>query len=244
VGSQVIRGVDTLANTLAQPDAHGDQLTEGEIAAYFTMLLFVGNNHPRNAISSSVLALLEHPEQLELLRSEPRLLRPTKSSLAPVALEELLRWSTPVNYLARTATKDTTIEGVDVKAGDRVVMWYAAASRDTEMFPGADRLDVGKTTRDPAHYCAHYAFGHGPHFCQGDRLTYRIVSTALRGILSRLPGLRLAGPAVHERSPFVNALTSLPVTFNRADPATARRRENELIQQLERLTGKKVILEG
>jgi cytochrome P450 len=211
VGNQVIRGVDTLANTLAQPDANGEHLSETEIAAYFTMLLFVGNNHPRNAISSSVLALLEHPEQLELLRTQPTRLRTTRSGLAPVALEELLRWSTPVNYLARTATKDTSIRDVEVKAGQRVVMWYASASRDAESFPGADRLDVTRAKCTPPHY----AFGGGgEYFCQGAALTYRMLSVTLREFLRRLPGIKLAGPATHEPSTFVNALTSLPVEFN------------------------------
>src|SRR5207253_5123161 len=108
------------------------QLSESEIAGFFTMLLFVGNNHPRNAISSAVLALLHHPDQLEKLRAKPTRLRPKKSGLPPGALEELLRWSTPVNYLARTATTDTTLAGQPIRAVERVVMWYASASRDTE----------------------------------------------------------------------------------------------------------------
>jgi cytochrome P450 len=211
VGNQVIRGVDTLANTLAQPDANGERLSETEIAAYFTMLLFVGNNHPRNAISSAVLALLEHPEQLELLRAQPSRLRTTRSGLAPVALEELLRWSTPVNYLARTATKDTTVAEVEVKAGQRVVMWYASASRDPDSFPGADRLDVTRSKCTPPHY----AFGGGgEYFCQGASLTYRMLSVTLREVLRRLRGITLAGAATHERSTFVNALTALPVEFD------------------------------
>jgi cytochrome P450 len=213
VGEQVIRGVDTLASTLARPDASGEQLTESEIAGYFAMLLFVGNNHPRNAISSSVLALLEHPEQLELLLAEPGRLRTTRSGLPPVALEELVRWSTPVNYLARTATTDTTIAGADIKAGQRVVMWYASASRDQDMFPGADRFDISRSKHTPPHY----AFGGGgEYFCQGAALTYRMLSVALREILRRMPGIELAGPATYERSAFVTALTSLPVTFKPA----------------------------
>lgn len=213
VGSQVVHGVDTLANALAQPDANGEHLSESEIAAYFAMLLFVGNNHPRNAISSAILALLEHPEQLELLRAEPGKLRTTRSGLAPVALEELLRWSTPVNYLARTATRDTTVGTQAVKEGERVVMWYASASRDVELFSDADRLDVSRVKGNPPHY----AFGGGgEYFCQGAALTYRMLSVTLREILRRLPGIELAGPPVHVRSTFVNALSALPVRFKPA----------------------------
>jgi len=119
-----------------------------------------------------VLALLEHPDQLELLRAEPPRLRPTRSGIPSVALEELLRWSPPVNYLARTATGNTTIAGVDVKADDRVVLWCASASRDPDLLPGADRLDV---TRDG--HPTHYAFGGGgAHQCQGMALSYRMLS--------------------------------------------------------------------
>jgi cytochrome P450 len=241
VGHQVIRGVDTLANTLAQPDVTGAQLSETEIAGYFTMLLFVGNNHPRNAISSSVLALLEHPDQLELLRREPTRLRTTRSGLPPVALEELLRWSTPVNYLARTATTDTTIADVPIKADQRVVMWYASASRDPDVFPGADRLDVTRAKCTPPHY----AFGGGgEYYCQGAALTYRMLSVTLREVLRRLPGIELDGPVSYERSTFVTAPTSVPVRFNRAGSIDSRRRERDLIHELERLTGKKVNLES
>jgi cytochrome P450 len=241
VGSQVVRGVDSLANTLAQPDSDGNRLSESEIAGFFAMLLFVGNNHPRNAISSAVLALLENPDQLELLRAEIPRMRTTRSGLAPVALEELLRWSTPVNYLARTATTDTTVAGTDIKAGDRVVMWYASASRDPDLFPGADRLDVTRTKCDPPHY----AFGGGgEYFCQGAALTYRIMSVTLREILRRLPELELAGPVTYEPSAFVTAPSSLPIRFNRTGSLDTQRREQDLVDELERVTGKKVTLES
>jgi cholest-4-en-3-one 26-monooxygenase len=241
VGNQVVRGVDTLASTLAQPDASGNQLSETEIAGFFAMLLFVGNNHTRNAISSCVLALLRHPEQLEKLRAEPARLRPKKSGLPPVALQELLRWATPVNYLARTATTDTTVAGQQIKEGERVVMWYASASRDADAIPDAGRLNLTRTPSDPPHY----AFGGGgEYYCQGAALTYRILSVTLREILRQLPGPALGGPAVHEASPFVSALTSLPVTFDHAEAGDDVSRERELIAQLERLTGKKVTLEG
>jgi cholest-4-en-3-one 26-monooxygenase len=241
VGNQVIRGVDTLASTLAQPDADGNQLSETEIAGFFAMLLFVGNNHTRNAISSAVLALLRHPDQLERLRAEPTRLRPKKSGLPPVALQELLRWSTPVNYLARTATTDTAVAGQQIKAGERVVMWYASASRDSEAITDAGRLNLTRTASDPPHY----AFGGGgEYYCQGAALTYRILSVTLREILRRMPGLALAGPVSYEPSAFVTALTSLPVSFDRAEAGDGVSRERELIAQLERLTGKKVSLEG
>lgn len=214
VGNQVIHGVDSLANTLAQPDEEGERrLSESEIAAYFGMLLFVGNNHPRNAISHAVHTLLQHPDQLALLRDDPVKLRPTRSGLAPVALEELMRWSTPVNYLARTATVDTQVGETPVKAGDRLVMWYASASRDPEVFPGADRFDVTRARCNPPHY----AFGGGgEYFCQGAALTYRMLSVTLREVLRRMPGIELAGPVTYEPSAFVNAITSLPVRFQPA----------------------------
>jgi cytochrome P450 len=241
VGNQVVRGVDSLAHTLAQPGSDGNQLSESEIAGFFAMLLFVGNDHPRNAISSSVLALLQHPEQLASLRTEPTRLRTKKSGLPPVALQELLRWSTPVNYLARTATTDTAVAGQPIKADERVVMWYASASRDSEAIADASRLDITRAPSDTPHY----AFGGGGEYhCQGAALTYRILSVTLREILRRMPGLALAGQVSYEPSAFVTALTSLPVSFDRAGAGDDVSREHKLIAQLELLTGKRVTLEG
>jgi cholest-4-en-3-one 26-monooxygenase len=210
VDNQVVRGVDSLAKGIADAEVDGRRLSEEEIAAYYSVLLFVGSNPTRSAISSGMLALMEHPDQFELLRREPTRLRNTRSGLAPVALAEILRWSTPLNCLARTATKDATIQGVDIKAGERLILWYASASRDPELVAEADTFDVARTTRD----VAHFAYGaEGPHFCQGANLGIRILSVSLTEIIRRLPNIERAGDISRVRSTFINSLASLPVTF-------------------------------
>jgi cytochrome P450 len=212
VGNQLVRGVDSLAAAVAQAEVDGHKLTDDEIAVYFAVLLFIGTEHTRNAISNGFSALLEHPDQLTLLREEPGRLRCTKSGLAPPALEEILRWATPVNYLARTATKDTQIGTQPIKEGERVVMWYTAASRDPEAFPGAETFDVTRPRQEPPHY----AFGGGgPHYCQAPGLANRMVSITLMEVLKRMTDLTPSGQPARVPSSFVNAPTSIPVTFTK-----------------------------
>jgi cytochrome P450 len=218
VNNQLLKGMDSLAHAVANAEVDGQHLTEDEIAVYFGMLLYGGNGPTRNAISAGMLALLEHPDQLELLRQEPSRLRCTQSGIAPPAVEEILRWSTPVGYFARTATRDTSIHGVNIKADDRLIMWYTSASRDSEEFPNADQFDLTRPKRD----LAHYAFGGGgPHFCQAAALARKMLSVALREIIKWLPDIKLAGRPTWVRSNWVNSLASLPVTFT---PAGSERR--------------------
>jgi cytochrome P450 len=210
VGTQMIRGLDSLAGAVANAEVDGEHLTDEEIAVYFAVLLFTGTEHTRNTIANAFLTLLEHPDQLALVQNEPSRLRCKKSGLAPPALNELVRWTSTVNYLARTATKDTNVGGTDIKAGERVVLWYSSASRDPEAFDGADTLDL---TRDRGE-TVHYAFGGGgPHYCQGAALANRMVSMTLMEVLKRFEGLELAGSPVHLASTHFHALTSLPVRF-------------------------------
>jgi len=210
VDTQVVRGFDSLAKSLAEGQVDGERLSEEDIAAYFCLLLFVGSNPTRSAISSGMLALMEHPEQLELLRDQPERLRNTKSGIAPPALGEILRWATPLNCLARTATRDATIRGADIKSGDRLILWYASASRDEQLVEDADKFDVTRQVAD----VFHAAFGGGgPHFCQGANLTHRVLSVAVREILRRLPNIERSGDITRVPSPFINSLATLPVSF-------------------------------
>jgi cytochrome P450 len=210
VNNQVVRGIDSLAKSVAEAEVDGQRLTEGEIALYFALLLYAGNHPTRDAISSGLLALIHHPAQLEALRATPSLLRCTQSGLPTAALQEILRWTTPVNYFARTATKDTTLGGVPIKADDRLVMWYASANRDPEVIADPDRFDINRPVRE----IADYAFGGGgPHRCQGAFLAIKTLSVALPHIIKRLPDLQLAGPTTRVRSIFANSLATMPVTF-------------------------------
>ena len=210
VSNQLVRGIESLAKAIGEAEVDGKRLTEEEIAVYFGMLLYAGNGPTRAAISSGMLALMQHPEQLERVRGDRRLMRCTKSGLPTAALAEILRWSTPVNYFARTAIKDTTLGGVDIKADDRVVMWYASASRDSDLIAAPDTFDIGRSVRQ----ISHHAFGGGgPHHCHGAFLAIKTLSVALPQIISRLPDIQVAGPVSCVKSTFINSLARLPVSF-------------------------------
>jgi cytochrome P450 len=210
VENQLIRGVESFASALAQAEVNEQRLTEDEIALYFGLLLYAGVGPTRNAISAGILALLEHPEQLQQLRDKPTLLRCTRSGLPTAALAEIFRWTSSVNYLARTATSDTTLGGTNIRTDDRVVMWYASASRDPETLPRADAFDINRPVRE----ITHFAFGGGgPHFCPAGFLATKMLSVALPEIIRRLPDLTIEGEVTRARTAFANQLVSFPVTF-------------------------------
>jgi len=211
VNNQLVRGVESLAKSVSAAEVDGHGLSEEEIGVYFAMLLYAGNGPTRNALSSGMLALMGHPEQLERVRARPALLRCSKSGLPTTALSEILRWSTPVNYFARTATRDTTLGGLDIKTDDRVVMWYASASRDPDVLANPDAFDIN---RPFLREVPHYAFGGGgPHFCHGSFLAIKTLSVGLTEIIKRLPDIQIAGPVGRVKSTFANSLNALPVRF-------------------------------
>lgn len=213
VDRQVIRGLDSLAQTLPRAEIDGAPLTEDELALYFALLLYAGIGPTRNAISSAVLALIEHPDQQAALRRSSQRIVSARSGRPTPALEEILRWTTPVNYLARTATRETVLSDVRVREGDRLVLWYASASRDPEVFDGADRFDVTR----PIVSGSHFAFGGGgPHHCQGGFLATKLLSVTLTKLLSRSGEIRLDGDVERVRSAFANQLTALPVSMTSA----------------------------
>lgn len=212
VGGHITSQVDTLAQLLLDAEIEGGPLNEQELGLYFGLLLYAGNGPTRNAVSAGILALLEHPDQLRLLRDGPQLMQSTRSGRPTTALQEILRWTTPVNYLARTATTDVDLHGVTVRAGDRVVMWYASASRDPEYVPGGDVFDVGRNLDANGHF----AFGGGgPHHCQGGFLAVKMISAIIPAVLARMPDLALDGPPVRADTMFANQVSSMPVTFSR-----------------------------
>jgi cholest-4-en-3-one 26-monooxygenase len=142
-------------------------------------------------------ALIQHPEQHQRLRENRELL--------PTAVEEILRWVSPVLYMRRTATLDTEIRGVPIAKGDKVVMWYPAANRDPEAFVHPERFDVG---RDPN---PHLAFGIGQHFCLGAQLARLQLRVMFGEILERLPQVELTGPVARIRTNFLGAIKRMPV---------------------------------
>jgi cholest-4-en-3-one 26-monooxygenase len=177
-----------------------DALTEHEFNMFVLLLAVAGNETTRNAISHGVNALIEHPDQWELLRDNP--------SLVDSAVEEILRWSTPVNVFRRTATCDVELHGETIREGDSVAMFYASANRDERVFADPDRFDI---TRDPN---PHVTFGGGgPHFCLGANLARLEMRTLFGELARRCERIEPTGEVKRLRSYFINGIKTLPVNL-------------------------------
>jgi cytochrome P450 len=195
--------VSVLANVGSDPELEGDQLSEAELAMFLIQLLVAGNETTRNLLSGGLVALAERPDQWAALRSDP--------ALVPSAVEELLRWTTPVISFMRTATAPTTVRGVAVAEGDPMLLVYASANRDEEVFgPDADRVRIDR------HPNPHVAFGFGPHFCLGAALARLEARVVLSELLERFESLRLDGPVERTASAVIAGVRHAPLVFEGA----------------------------
>lgn len=192
---------EDLVSVLVKGEIEGEVLTEMEFDAFFLMLAVAGNETTRNAITGGLLTLLEHPEQKQRLVEQPALL--------PTAIEEMLRWVTPVMHFRRTAMRDVELYGKTIHEGDKVVMYYPAANRDEEAFPNPDAFDVGRTPND------HLSFGIGEHFCLGASLARLELRIFFEELLRRYPHIEQSGKVRRLRSNFINGYKELPVRFAR-----------------------------
>jgi len=200
---------DSLVMQLRRAEVDGVRLDDTEILVFFGLLVFGGNDTTRNTTSSGLLALLEHPDQLALLRERPELLE--------TAVEEVLRWTSVVNWFARTANHGAEVGGVPIPEGEKVVMWYSSASRDEEVFPDPQRFDVTRGSSE------HKAFGGGGrHFCLGAGLARAELRAILGEVVSRLDGLELDGEVERVQHSWTNSLTRLPVRFRPGARAAPR----------------------
>jgi cholest-4-en-3-one 26-monooxygenase len=190
---------DDLVSVLMEGEVDGQRLSEQQFTSFFLLLAVAGNETTRNLISGGMLALIEHPAQRDRLLAD--------MSLLPAAVEEMLRWVSPVMHFRRTATRDTQIRGQKIAQHDKVVMFYPSANRDEEVFPNADRFDVGRTPNE------HVAFGIGEHFCLGANLARMEIRIMFEELLTRLPDMQLAGPVERLRSNFINGIKRMPVRF-------------------------------
>lgn len=191
---------DDLLTMLEQAYEEGDRLSDDELFATCNILMVAGHETTTNLIGNGTLALLRHPDQLQRLRDNP--------SLIPNAVEELLRYDSPVQAVYRIATEEMEIGGKQIRPGQLVHLVLGAANRDPAHFPDPDRLDV---TRPPGR---HAAFGQGPHFCLGSPLACMEAAIAFETLLSRFPRLRLAANEVTFRpNPSVRGLEALPLGF-------------------------------
>jgi methyl-branched lipid omega-hydroxylase len=186
-----------LTTALVTTEVDGERLSQQEIASFFILLLVAGNETTRNAISQGVLALHEHPDQRARWAADPGLDR--------TAVEEVVRWTSPVTWMRRTATRDGEVNGHRFRAGDKFLLLYAAANRDPAVFRDPEVLDLA---RDPN---PHVGFGsRGPHFCLGAHLARRELAVTFRALFDRLPDLEITGEPDRLRSSFVNGVKRLP----------------------------------
>jgi cytochrome P450 len=191
-----------IASTLVRAEVDGDRLSDAEFQWFFLLLVNAGGDTTRNLLAAGLQLLFEHPDQRALLASR-------FDAVLPTAIEELLRYTTPVIYFRRTAMEDTEIGGRAVAAGDKVVMFYGAANRDEDVFADPDRLDL---TRQPN---PHVAFGGGgPHLCLGMHVARLEIAALLRQLVTRLPDLEPDGPMERMSSNFIAGVQSLPVRFS------------------------------
>jgi cytochrome P450 len=193
-------GPDVMS-VLLSIDGDGDGLSAEEFENMFWLFAVAGNETVRNGLPGAMIALLEHPEALARLRADP--------TLFATAVDELLRWWTPVMLFRRTATTDTEIAGVPVRAGDKVVVSFASANRDERVFTDPDRLDL---TRHPN---PHLVFGHGPHFCLGAHLARVQMHALFEELLRRTSDLAYAGEPTYLRSSFQRGVKRLPIRWRR-----------------------------
>jgi cytochrome P450 len=190
---------EDLVTLLTQAEIDGEVLTEREILSFCQLLVLAGNETTRNAISGGLLAFLEHPDQWERLRAD--------RSLIPKAVEEILRWSSPLAHMMRTATRDVEIRGVTIKAGDRVMLWYPSANRDEEVFADPYRFDIGRVPNE------HLAFGFGEHFCLGAALARLEGRVLLEELLDRFATVEPAGPVSRLASGVVAGVVTAPLVL-------------------------------
>jgi cytochrome P450 len=194
---RLTRPADDLTTALVTTEVDGQRLTNQEIASFFILLLVAGNETTRNAISQGVLALSEHPVERARWAADPGLTR--------TAVEEIVRWTSPITWMRRTATQDVELSGRSFPEGSKFVLFYGAANRDPDVFADPHRFDL---SRDPN---PHVGFGsRGPHFCLGAHLARREIGVAFRAFFDALPDLEVSGEPARLQSSFVNGLKRLP----------------------------------
>jgi len=187
---------DDVVTQLVTAEIDGERLSDSDYRNFFQLLVFAGNETTRTAISHGAMAFADNPEQWQVLVSQPNLME--------TAIEELLRWTTPVLHMRRTATEDTELAGTKVKKGDKVVMWYASANRDKSVFENPYRFDITRQENP------HFSFGGGgPHFCLGAFLAKMEIRILLEEMLNRDLCLERTGEPVRASSNFVHGVVSV-----------------------------------
>jgi cholest-4-en-3-one 26-monooxygenase len=193
---------DDLTSAILHGEVDGQRLGTFEFDSFFLLLALAGNETTRNLISHGLLLLLEHPDALERLRRDPWLL--------PGAIEEMLRFRSPVMYMRRTATEDAELEGQRIRKGDKLLMYYPSANRDEAVFERPDEFDIERRENH------HLAFGVGEHFCIGTHLARLETRVMFEGVLGRMRDFELAGPVSRLRSNLIDGVKHIPLKFSAA----------------------------
>ncbi len=188
---------DDLTSALGASKLDGQPLPIFEMLSYFLLLVVAGNETTRNATSGGVQALIDNPDQWRMLQNDPALLRP--------AVEEIVRWISPVIQFARTASEDYTLRGQKIKQGESLALYYPSANRDEDVFEEPFKFDI---TRDPN---PHIAFGIGEHFCLGANIARLELEVIFRELMKRVEYIESTGPLERLRSGFVGGIKHMPV---------------------------------
>ena len=195
---------DDLTSALVHGNVDGESLTHDELASFFKLLKVAGNETTRNAISHGLWALTEHPDQRAVWAAD-------FEGVAPTAVDEIVRWASPVIFMRRTVTEPTVVSGHEFFTGDKVILFYNSANRDEDVFEDPHRFDV---TRQPN---PHVGFGApGPHFCLGAHLARREITVMFRELFHHLPDIRATAEPDRLRSNFINGIKHLPCALGAA----------------------------
>jgi cholest-4-en-3-one 26-monooxygenase len=199
---RLARPRDDLMSAILHGEVAGQRLSSFEFDTFFLLLALAGNETTRNLISHGLLLLLQHPDALAKLRRDP--------SVLPGAVEEMLRFSSPVMYMRRTATGDTELAGRRIRKGDKLLLYYPSANRDEDVFERPDVFDVERRDNH------HLAFGVGEHFCIGTHLARLETRVMFEGVLARMHDLELDGPVSYLRSNLIDGVKHIPLKFSGA----------------------------
>jgi cytochrome P450 len=202
---------DDLASALVHATIDGVALTDQQLHGYFVLIIAAGNETTRNAITGGVHALLHHPDQRDRLATDP-------AGMVETAAEEILRWTSPVVQFARTARQDYELNGVTIRAGDTVTLWYPSANRDERQFADPYTFDIGRRPN------LHLAFGFGEHFCMGAHVARVELETIFRHLVARLESFEVVGPVERLRSIVNGSIKRLPFSYSTTEMSTERMR--------------------
>jgi cytochrome P450 family 142 subfamily A polypeptide 1 len=203
--------VDDLVGVLCHSEIDGDSLDTDSLLHETLLILIGGDETTRHVISGGIEELLAHPDQMERLTNDP--------ALIPGAVEEMLRWVSPIKNMARTATRDADLEGATITAGQELILLYPSANRDASVFTDPDTFDIGRSPNP------HMAFGFGAHFCLGNQLARLELKVMVERLLARLPDIHLTvdRAALPRRAAnFISGIEEMPVAFTPTSPLSAR----------------------